>query len=162
MKYPRSSRSTVRESPRRSASRAWLQAARKQRPETLTTARAKINKIYGMIPWETEGAALVRLRRELRKLQAMITKGESRYVDLYAALDKGDRLSAGRTLADVRARERAIDTEWQRIWSEIVARIDDVAFASGKAVVFSPTESNDESEQKESTSMTSVTRGKKD
>ena len=107
-----------------SASRAWLQAARKQRPETLTNARAKINKIYGMIPWETEGAALVRLRRELRKLQTMITKGESRYADLYAALDKGDRQSAGRTLADVRARERAIDTEWQRIWSEIVARID--------------------------------------
>ncbi|HKU44210.1 MAG TPA: ATP-binding protein [Polyangiales bacterium] len=107
-----------------SGSRAWLQAARKERPQVLKGARAKATQIHGMVPWETEGSALVRLRRELRKLQTLITKGESRYVDLYAALDKGDRVSAGRILADVRARERAIDNEWERIWSEIVARID--------------------------------------
>jgi two-component system NtrC family sensor kinase len=106
------------------ASRAWLQTARSARPETLRKARAKITQIHGMITWETEGAALVRLRRELRKLQQMIARGEPRYADLYAALDKGDREAAGRTLADVRARERAIDREWERIWSEIVARID--------------------------------------
>ena len=106
------------------ASRAWLQAARKARPGTLKTARAKITHIHGLISWETEGAALVRLRRELRKLQSQIAQGEPRYELLYAALDRGDRASAGRALADVRARERAIENEWQRIWAEIVARIE--------------------------------------
>jgi signal transduction histidine kinase len=105
-------------------SRAWLQSARNARPETLRNARSRITQIKGMIAWETEGAALVRLRRELRKLQKMIAQGEPRYADLFAALDKGDREGAGRILADVRARERSVDTEWQRIWLEIVARID--------------------------------------
>jgi len=107
-----------------SASRAWLEAARKARPGTLKTARAKITHIHGLISWETEGAALVRLRRELRKLQSQIARGEPRYELLFAALDRGDRASAGRALADVRARERAIENEWQRIWAEIVARIE--------------------------------------
>ncbi len=106
------------------ASRAWLQAARKARPDTLKSARRKITQIKDMITWETEGAALVRLRRELRKLQSQIAQGDKRYEDLYAAMDRGDRASAGRTLADVRARERQIEHEWQRIWSEIVARIE--------------------------------------
>jgi nitrogen fixation/metabolism regulation signal transduction histidine kinase len=106
------------------ASRQWLQAARKERPQTLKQARAKITLIHDMITWETEGAALVRLRRDMRKLSRLIASGEPRYDDLYAALDAGERQTAGRTLADVRARERAIENEWRRIWSEIVARIE--------------------------------------
>lgn len=106
------------------ASRNWLEAARRARPQTLKSARRKITQIHDMISWETEGAALIRLRRELRKLQSLIVKGEPRYEDLFAALDRGDRAAAGRILADVRARERSIENEWQRIWSEIVARIE--------------------------------------
>ncbi|HEX2676516.1 MAG TPA: ATP-binding protein [Polyangiales bacterium] len=105
------------------ASRSWLTAARKGRPNTLKAARDKIDQIHAMVPWESDGAALVRIRRELRRLESMTAKGEKRYTELYAALDAGDRAQAERILVDVRARERAIETEWRRMWDEIVASI---------------------------------------
>ncbi len=105
------------------ASRIWLNAARKARPLALEQARSKIAQIHAMGPWESDGAALVRMRRELRRVQSMTDKGEKRYVELYSALDSGDRAGAERILADLRARERAIENEWRRMWDEIVASI---------------------------------------
>jgi two-component system NtrC family sensor kinase len=107
-----------------SAPRLWLQAARQRRPRTLEQVRENVDRIHSMVPWETEGAALLRLRRDLKRVQQLIGDGERRYADLYAALDAGDRNSAQRILGDVRARERAIDNEWRRVWQEIVARIE--------------------------------------
>jgi two-component system NtrC family sensor kinase len=106
------------------APRSWLQAARMRRPRTLEQVRANVDRIRAMIPWETEGAALVRLRRDLRRVQSMIGDGERRYTDLYAALDASDRAGAERILVDLRIRERAIENEWRKIWDEIVARIE--------------------------------------
>jgi two-component system, NtrC family, sensor kinase len=57
-------------------------------------------------------------------VQSMATQGEKRYEELYAALEAADRPSAERILGDLRARERAIDNEWRRMWGEIVARIE--------------------------------------
>ena len=107
-----------------SAPRLWLQAARQRRPRTLEQVLAKIDQIDALVPWENEGSALSRLRRELRRVSSMISSGERRYADLYAALDAGDRASAERILGDVRARERSIENEWRRIWDEIQARVD--------------------------------------
>jgi signal transduction histidine kinase len=106
------------------APRLWLQAARQRRPRTLDQVRAKIDQIEAIEPWDTEGTALSRLRRELRRVQSMITSGERRYTDLYAALDAGDRSSAERALGDLRARERSIENQWRRVWDEVVARIE--------------------------------------
>lgn len=105
------------------ASRSWLQTARKGRPVALKQARTKLDQIHAMAPWETDGAALVRMRRQLRRVQSMTTKGEKRYAELYAALDASDRTGAARILADLRARERAIENEWHRLWDEIVGSI---------------------------------------
>jgi two-component system, NtrC family, sensor kinase len=106
-----------------SASRAWLSAARKTRPVTLRTARAKIEAIRAMVPWDSDGPALVRMRRELRRVQSMTAKVERRYAELYGALDSGDRAGAEKILADLRARERAIENEWRRMWDGIVRSI---------------------------------------
>ncbi len=106
------------------ATRTWLNAARKGRPQTFKQARDKIDQIHAMVPWDTEGAALVRVQRGLRRVQSMTAQGDKRYDELYAALEAGDRPSAERILADLRARERSIDNEWRRMWGEIVARIE--------------------------------------
>ncbi|HEX7481201.1 MAG TPA: ATP-binding protein [Polyangiales bacterium] len=106
------------------ATRAWLNAARKSRPLTLKQARDKIAQIHTLAPWDTEGAALVRVQRSLRRVQSMMLEGEKRYDELYVALETTDRPSAERILGDLRARERAIDNEWRRMWGEIVARIE--------------------------------------
>jgi signal transduction histidine kinase len=106
------------------ATRLWLNAARKERPLTLKQAHDKVDQIQAMVPWETESAALMRLQRELKRLQSMSATGDQRYEELYAVLEVGDRALAERILADLRARERAIENQWRRMWGEIVARIE--------------------------------------
>jgi two-component system NtrC family sensor kinase len=106
------------------ATRTWLNAARKARPLTLQEARKRVDQIHALVPWETEGPALVRLRKELRSLQTLTARGEPRYQELYAALDAGDRAAAQRILADVRARERIVENQLRRIWTDVVARIE--------------------------------------
>jgi len=106
------------------ASRLWLQAARQRRPRTLEQVRVKVDQIHSVVPWETEGAALLRLLAEIRRVQSLINHGERRYADLYAVLDAGDRASAERIIGDLRANERSLDNAWRRIWEELVARIE--------------------------------------
>ena len=104
--------------------RMWLQAARQRRPRMLEQVRSKVDQIHALVPWETEGAALLRLLSVLRHVQSRINHGERRYADLYAVLDSGDRASAERIIADLRVNERSIDNDWRRIWEELVARIE--------------------------------------
>lgn len=106
------------------ATRTWLQSARQRRPRTLDQVRATVDQLHGSVPWETEGAALLRLLGELRRVQSLMSHGERRYADLDAALEAGDRSAAERIVGDLRANERGIDNEWRRIWEELVARIE--------------------------------------
>jgi two-component system NtrC family sensor kinase len=107
-----------------SAPRLWLQAARQRRPRMLEEVRTKVDQIHSVVPWETEGAALLRLLTELRRMQSLINHGERRYSDLYTTLDAGDRAGAERIIGDLRANERSIDNAWRRVWEELVARIE--------------------------------------
>jgi signal transduction histidine kinase len=106
------------------APRSWLASARQRRPRTLEQVREQVDRVHRMVPWETEGAALLRLLSELRRVQSLVNHGERRYADLYAALDAGDRAVAERIVGDLRANERSIDNEWRRIWETLVARIE--------------------------------------
>jgi signal transduction histidine kinase len=110
-----------------SAPRLWLSSARQRRPRTLEDVRTQVDQIHRLVPWETEGAALLRLKAELRRVQSLINHGERRYQDLYAALDAGDRVGAERIVGDLRANERGIDNEWRRVWEEVVARIEETS-----------------------------------
>jgi signal transduction histidine kinase len=109
------------------APRLWLLSARQRRPRVLEEVRSKVDQIHSLVPWETEGAALLRLLAELRRVQSLINHGERRYQDLYAALDASDRASAERIVGDLRANERAIENEWRRVWEEVVARIEETS-----------------------------------
>src|SRR6185436_16426705 len=54
----------------------------------------------------------------------MIDEGEPRYGDLYAALDRSDKEVAERVLADLQARERAIDGRLRTVWNTVLANIE--------------------------------------
>jgi two-component system NtrC family sensor kinase len=106
------------------ANRLWLQGARARRPRTLAQVRDRLDQIEALAPADSDNTALLRLRRELKRVQSLVSSGERRYTDLYSALDANDRPSAERVLGDVRARERRIDNEWRSLWDEIVAGIE--------------------------------------
>jgi len=106
------------------ASRLWLASARQRRPRTLEQVRDNVDRVHRVVPWDTEGAALLRLLSELRRVQSLQNHGERRYTDLNTALDAGDRTTAERIVGDLRANERSIDNEWRRIWEVLVARIE--------------------------------------
>jgi signal transduction histidine kinase len=101
--------------------RAWLAAARKLRPAGIARALDGIAAIEHMAPPAPDRATLARARRELKRVASMVDEGEPRYGDLFAALDRGDKDGADRVLADLQARERAIDGRLRAVW-EIVLR----------------------------------------
>jgi two-component system NtrC family sensor kinase len=107
-----------------SATRNWLSVARKARPSTVDRALFGIAHIEHMAPPDVDRESLGKARRELKRVASMLAQGENRYRDLYAALDAGDKDSAERILADLRARERAIDGRLRAVWDTVLARIE--------------------------------------
>ncbi len=105
------------------ATRTWLTAARKARPAAFDHALEGVAVIERMAPNAGDRTTLGALRRELRRVNAMLVSGEDRYRDLYAALDAGDKITSERILADLRARERAIDGRLRSIWKQVLGRM---------------------------------------
>ncbi len=103
--------------------RAWLSAARKARPAVYDRLIEGVAYVEGMGPQPTDRTTLATLRREIRRATAMVESGEQRYADLYKALDASDKVTAERVLADLRARERAIDGRLRAVWSLALSRI---------------------------------------
>jgi signal transduction histidine kinase len=110
-----------------SATRTWLTTARKSRPATVTRALDSIAHIEHMAPPDADRASLAMARRELKRMSSMLMQGETRYHDLYTALDAGDKDGAERILADLRARERAIDGRLRAVWATVIGRIEETS-----------------------------------
>lgn len=106
-----------------SSTRAWLNVGRRARPERLARALNTIALMQNDAPPATERATLAKLRRDLKRVKTAIRKGEARYDALYAALDTGDSISARRILADLRVRERSIDSRLRIAWTTVLRRI---------------------------------------
>jgi signal transduction histidine kinase len=110
-----------------SATRIWLTAARKSRPATVSRALDSIAGIEHRAPPDADRASLAMARRELKRMSSMLVQGETRYHDLYTALDAGDKEGAERILADLRARERAIDGRLRVVWATVIGRIEETS-----------------------------------
>jgi signal transduction histidine kinase len=83
--------------------------------------------IEDLAPPAADRASLGRVRRELRSVVTMLARGEIRYGELYAALDAGEKDVAERILADLIARERAIDGRLRAVWSTVLGRIEETS-----------------------------------
>lgn len=110
-----------------SATRLWLSAARKARPVDLEHALEGIAHIEDLAPPAEDRASLAKIRRELRGVVTMLARGEVRYQELYVALDASDKDAAQRILADLRARERAIDGRLRAVWATVLGRIEETS-----------------------------------
>lgn len=106
------------------ATRAWLNSARKTRPAPVERALDTVGAIEHMAPPPADRTSLANIRRQLKRVTSMLEQGEQRYRDLYAALDAGDRDTATRVLADLQARERAIDGRLRAIWETVLHNIE--------------------------------------
>ena len=115
-----------------SATRIWLNSGRRARPLMLQQALDRIAEMEGLAPPATERTTLSRLRRDLKRVQRAMTKGEERYDELYRALDGEDRTTAERVLADLRVRERVIDGRLRAAWNTILGRIDATSEAAAE------------------------------
>jgi signal transduction histidine kinase/HAMP domain-containing protein len=110
-----------------SSTRLWLSAARKIRPNTVERAISGIAVIEHMAPPPEDRASVASVRRELRRISSMVVQGESRYRELYAALDAGDKDAAARVLADLRARERTIEGRLRAAQETVLGRIEETS-----------------------------------
>lgn len=106
------------------ATRAWLNVGRKARPDMLNKTLSGISNLEAMAPSAADRQTLASLRREVRRVRTMLRLGEARYDELYALLDAGDRSAAERVLADLRVRERGIDSRLRTARDTVLARID--------------------------------------
>lgn len=109
--------------PQTASTRAWLNVARRARPERLARALNSIALIQGSAPPASERATLAKLRRELRRIRTALRKNEARYERLYAAFGAGDAAEAEALLADLRTRERAVDGRLRLAWKTVLERI---------------------------------------
>jgi signal transduction histidine kinase/HAMP domain-containing protein len=110
-----------------SSTRIWLSAARKARPATIERASEGIAAIEHLAPPSADRNSLASVRRELKRVSSMLEQGEGRYRELYAALDAGEKDAAARILADLRARERAIDGRLRAVWATVLGRIQETS-----------------------------------
>ncbi|MDD9943226.1 MAG: ATP-binding protein [Myxococcales bacterium] len=112
------------------ATRAWLNAGRRARPDMLARALSGVAHVEGMAPPAPDRKTLAKLRRDLKRVETTLHKGEPRYEELYQALDTGDRATAERVLADLRVRERVIDSRLRSARNTILARIEATSAAA--------------------------------
>jgi two-component system NtrC family sensor kinase len=105
------------------ATRAWLNAARKARPAMYEQMSEGVAVIERMAPTAGDRSTMSTLRREIRRAQNMVEEGEQRYAQLNGSLDSSDKLASERILADLRARERGIDSRLRLVWTLTLSRI---------------------------------------
>lgn len=110
-----------------SATRLWLSAARKARPGNLSRALDGVAHIERLAPPAIDRASLAKARRDLRAVGTLLDRGEARYGELYAALDRDDKDIAERILADLRARERTIDARLRLVSATVLRRIEETS-----------------------------------
>ncbi|MBK8170340.1 MAG: HAMP domain-containing protein [Sandaracinaceae bacterium] len=97
-----------------SATRSWLNSARRARPAILHRALIGIDRVEAMAPPERERALLSSLRQRLVQVRAAYVTDDAHFDDLTRALVARDRPRAERVLAQLRSRERDIERNLRR------------------------------------------------
>jgi len=106
-----------------SATRRWLNAAQRRRPQVIGDALSEIDRIEQLAPPAEERAAMARLRRDLQRSRSDMVQGTKDYDELFALIRADDREGSETILADLRARERSIDRRLRGAWDLVLTRI---------------------------------------
>jgi signal transduction histidine kinase/HAMP domain-containing protein len=105
------------------ATRSWLEAARRVRPSTIRRAISGIERAEGLDPPAEDREALAEIRTTLEEIQSAYSAGEQRFDALFVALERGREAEAARVLEDLRLREQQIARRIRIAWGQIQSRI---------------------------------------
>ncbi len=105
------------------ATRSWLEAARRVRPSTVRRAITGIERAEGLDPPAEDRQALAEIRATLEQIQEAYGAGEQRFDALFIALQEGREAEAARVLEDLRLREQQIARRLRIAWGQIQSRI---------------------------------------
>lgn len=105
------------------ATRSWLDTARRVRPSTVRRALTGIERAERLDPPPEDREALAEIRGTLERIQEAYGEGEQRFEALFLALESGRDEQAGRTLEDLRLREQHIARHLRVAWGQVQSRI---------------------------------------
>jgi two-component system NtrC family sensor kinase len=103
---------------------AWFKEARVRRPAIMTRALAAVARVEALALASFQQPPVFRLRRELQRIQATLTKGDERYKALFESLDLKDKKAAELILKDLRGNERTVERHLAELWEQILRQIE--------------------------------------
>ncbi len=105
------------------ATRSWLDTARRVRPSTVRRALGGIERAERLDPPAEDREALAEIRATLERIQQAYGDGERRFEELFLALERGQDDEASRILEDLRLREQHIARHLRVVWGQVQSRI---------------------------------------
>ncbi|MFK7987488.1 MAG: ATP-binding protein [Sandaracinaceae bacterium] len=105
------------------ATRSWLDAARRVRPATVQRALTGIRRAERLEPPEEDAAALAEIRDTLEQVQSSYAGSEDGFTRLFEAVERGDREQASRTLQALRSSEQQVSRRLRSAWGQVQSRI---------------------------------------
>lgn len=105
------------------ATRSWLDAARRVRPTTVRRALGGLERAEELEPPFEDRESLREIRGSLEALQVYYTEGEARFDELFVALDAGRAAEAGTILEGLRLREQQVARRLRVVWGQVQSRI---------------------------------------
>ncbi|HJL17496.1 MAG TPA: ATP-binding protein [Sandaracinaceae bacterium LLY-WYZ-13_1] len=105
------------------ATRSWLDAARRVRPAKIRRALSSIERGESLALAPEDEAALGRTRSNLEEIQQAYAESEERFDALFEAVSRGDQERASRVLEELRLSEQRIARRLRRAWQQIQERI---------------------------------------
>lgn len=112
------------------ATRSWLNAARRVRPVTLRRALQLLERAETLDASPEDRATIARVRASLEKVGQAYRDGDPEYDALFRALESGDDATAGTVLGQLRTEERAIQRHFREAWNVLQERIATVSAAA--------------------------------
>lgn len=105
------------------ATRSWLEAARRVRPSTVRRALSGLERAEALDLPPEDRASLREIRASLEAIGAAYADGEVRFDALFTALESGRTQDAGPILDDLRLREQQIARRIRVVWGQVQSRI---------------------------------------
>jgi signal transduction histidine kinase len=105
------------------ATRSWLDAARRVRPAKIRRAIRSIERSETLNLDPEDAAALARTRANLEEIQQAYAESEESFDALFEAVARGDSERAAEVLEELRLSEQRISRRLRRAWQQIQERI---------------------------------------
>ncbi|MEZ4256258.1 MAG: histidine kinase dimerization/phospho-acceptor domain-containing protein, partial [Polyangiales bacterium] len=105
------------------ATRHWLNTARKLRPTTVRRALYNVDRAFRLKPDKKDAAALERVRGELRGVEDAFRASDARYDRLFSALVEGRTAEAAALLGQLQNDERLVRDRLRRARDVVESRL---------------------------------------